>query len=71
LVTQATLVVAPSIDAVTAGPPECRWATAPATSSTSFMITPPWTVPSRLVSSVVMMRDRDVCAADVGRPAGC
>ncbi|SCD46774.1 hypothetical protein GA0115252_107017 [Streptomyces sp. DfronAA-171] len=34
-----------SIEAVTAGPPECRPATAPAASSTSFMITPPWPVP--------------------------
>lgn len=34
-----------SIDAVTAVPPACLAAAAPATSSTNFMITPPWTVP--------------------------
>jgi hypothetical protein len=35
------------------------------------MITPPCTVPSRLVSSVVMIRDSVVCAAEVGKPVGC
>ena len=49
-------------------PTGCRCATAPATSSTSFMITPPCTVPSRFVSSAVMIRDNVVWAADVGRP---
>ena len=39
-----------SIAAVTAGPPLCRWATAPAVESASFMISPPWTLPSRLAS---------------------
>lgn len=55
-----------SIEAVTAGPPECRPATAPAASSTSFMITPPCTVPRRLVSLPVMMWLRVVREAEVG-----
>src|SRR5215207_2353451 len=56
------------MDVVTAGPPEWRWATAPATSSTIFMITPPCTAPRRLASNVVMIRDSVVCAAEDGRP---
>src|SRR5215207_5241463 len=56
------------MDVVTAGPPEWRWATAPATSSTIFMITPPCTAPRRLASNVVMIRDSLVCAAEDGRP---
>src|SRR5262245_7471484 len=55
-----------SMDAVTAGPAECRCATTPATSSTSFMITPPCTLPSRFVSSTVMIRLSAVRAAEVG-----
>ena len=58
-----------SIDAVTAGPPECRCATTPATSSTSFITTPPCTVPSRFVSRTVMIRLRVLRAALVGLPS--
>ncbi len=57
-----------SMEAVTAKPPECRPATAPAASSTSFMITPPCTVPRRLVSWLVMMWLRVVREAEVGLP---
>jgi hypothetical protein len=57
-----------SIEAVTAGPPECRWATTPATSSTSFITTPPCTVPSRFVSRTVMIRLSVLRAAPVGFP---
>ena len=59
-----------SIDAVTAAPPECRWETTPATSSTSFITTPPWTVPSKFVSSTVMIRLSVLRAALVGLPSG-
>lgn len=56
------------MDAVTAGPPEWRPATAPAASSTSFMITPPCTEPRRLVSLAVMMWLRVVREAEIGFP---
>jgi hypothetical protein len=58
------------MEAVTAGPPEWRPATAPAASSTSFMITPPCTVPRRLVSFPVMMCESVVREAAVGLPGG-
>ena len=57
-----------SMEAVTAGPPLCRPATAPAASSTSFMITPPCTVPRRFVSLWVMMWLSVVREAEVGLP---
>src|SRR6267378_4354602 len=43
-----------SMAAVTTGPREWRMAASPAASSTSFMITPPWTKPARLASSIPM-----------------
>src|SRR5438045_2421747 len=43
-----------SIAAVTTGPREWRMAASPAALSTSFMITPPWTKPARLASSMPM-----------------
>src|SRR4029453_3844067 len=55
-----------SMAAATAGPAECRCAATPATSSTSFMITPPCTLPSRFVSSTLMIRLSVVRAAEVG-----
>lgn len=64
-----TRKVISSSAAVTAEPPECRAATTPATESTSFMMTPPWTVPSRFVSWLSMICDNVTRAADVGFPA--
>src|SRR5689334_19472427 len=49
-----------SIAAVTAAPPLCRWATAPAVLSTSFMTTPPCTLPSRFASPWSMRTASDV-----------
>src|SRR5438128_9666485 len=43
-----------SIAAVTTGPREWRMAASPAALSTSFMMTPPWTKPARLASSMPM-----------------
>src|SRR3954452_22682152 len=51
-----------SIAAVTAGPPLWRWATAPAVLSTSRMITPPWTLPSRFTCVWPMSTARPVRA---------
>src|SRR5438876_3351087 len=43
-----------SSEAVTTGPPACFIAASPPALSTSFMTTPPWTLPSRLASSWVI-----------------
>src|SRR6266550_109782 len=43
-----------SIATVTTGPREWRMAASPAALSTSFMMTPPWTKPARLASSMPM-----------------
>ena len=56
-----------SIAAVTAGPPLWRCATAPAVESASFMISPPWTLPSRLASLEWAMIPRLTRLYDVGR----
>ena len=58
-----------SIAAVTAVPPLCRAAAAPATSSTNFISTPPCTVPYRLTSTAVMMRLSVTREYEVGLPA--
>src|ERR671910_3221746 len=55
-----------SIAAVTAGPPLWRGATAPAVESASFMISPPWTLPSRLASLECAMMPRLTRLYDVG-----
>ena len=55
---------------VTAAPPEWRAATAPATSSTNFITSPPWIVPSRFVWVPVMIRDSVVREAEVGFGGG-
>jgi hypothetical protein len=57
-----------SIDALPAPATRMTLGHGTATSSTSFMITPPCTVPRRWVSSVVMIRDRLVSTAEVGLP---
>src|SRR5688572_8392841 len=56
-----------SIAAVTAGPPLCRCATAPAVESASFMISPPCTLPSRFASLEWAMMPRLTRLYDVGR----
>ena len=59
-----------SIAAVTAGPPLCRWATAPAVESASFMISPPWMLPSRFASVLEVITASDTRAYDGGRAVG-
>ena len=48
------------------GRPPCRWATAPAVESASFMISPPWMLPSRFASRSEMMTPSDTRAYDGG-----
>ena len=55
-----------SIAAVTAGPPLCRWAIAPAVLSTSRMTSPPCTLPSRFTWVWSASSDSDVRANDGG-----
>src|SRR5690606_37430980 len=64
----------PSTEAVTGGPSACHPAAAAAASSISFITTPPWMVPYRLVSCSLMMcasvtRDAAGCFVSVGRVA--
>ncbi len=52
--------------AVTAGPPLCRWATAPAVESASFTISPPWMLPRRFASRADMTTPSETRPYDGG-----
>ena len=53
--------------AVTAGPPLCRCATAPAVESASFTISPPWMLPRRFASRADMTTPSETRPYDGGR----
>src|SRR5882757_6454622 len=60
-----------SIAAVTTGPREWRMAASPAALSTSFMITPPWTKPARLASSMPIFCESTTWDSRTARSSIC
>jgi hypothetical protein len=55
-----------SIETVTARPPQCLMAASPAAVSTSFMTTPPWTMPAMFASVISMSCTSVTCDAATG-----